>query len=198
MRYAVLILCACSTLSAQSVQLPPSLDEPMRGAVRVTNLTGRPPCELWTALEQLARQAQVRIGFEHTLDRGPAPWSGWANGNSVSLDGLTARQAFDRVLSHRPDYRWAEVDGVVVIRPATAWAPGGSVLNRPVGTFALVDDHPHHALHAMFQSATPSLFQEHTDLHLSSSFQRLNDPQATAPIDAPISVGFAGGAAARP
>ena len=135
----------------------------------------------------------MRIGFEQTLDCWSAPWSGWPGGNSLSLEGLTPRQAFDRLLSHRPDYRWAEIDGVVVIRPVPAWAPEGSVLNGPVAAFAVVDDHSHYTLHAIFLSARPSLFHEHTDLQLSSSFQRLDDPRATAPIDAPISLRFAGG-----
>ena len=140
MRFAVLIVCAGVTLSARAGQPPSPLDEPMQGPVRVTDVTRRPPCELWTALEQLARQAQVRIGFEQTPDCWSAPWSGWPGGNSLSLEGLTPRQAFDRLLSHRPDYRWAEIDGVVVIRPVPAWAPEGSVLNGPVAAFAVVDE----------------------------------------------------------
>ena len=114
-------------------------------------------------------------------------------GQSLSLDSLTPRQAIDRVLSQRPDYRWAEIDGVVVIRPVTAWAPGGSVLNATVAPFAVADEHPHLALHTLFQSSQPSLFQEHTDLQLSGNGRRLEDPGYEGLIDDPVSVRFAGG-----
>jgi hypothetical protein len=74
MRHLILVVCAGVTLSGQAVGPPSGLDTPMAGAIRVDDFTGRSPCHLWTALEQLARQAQVRIGFEQTLDCSPAPW----------------------------------------------------------------------------------------------------------------------------
>jgi hypothetical protein len=165
----------------------------MDATVRIADLTRGNPCHLWTAFEQLARQARVRIGFEQTLDCGPAPWVLRPHEESLNLGGLTPRQAFDRVLSSRPDYRWTEIDGVVVIRPVAAWASGGSVLNVPVAAFAVADEHPHHALHTVFLSSQPSLFQEHTDLGLSTNGRRLEDPGYEGLIDVPVSVKFAGG-----
>ena len=82
---------------------------------------------------------------------------------------------------------------MVVIRRVTAWAAGGSLLNAPVSTFAVTDKHPHHALHTVFQSSQPSLFQEHTDLRLSGNGRRLEDPGYEGLIDVPVSVKFAGG-----
>ena len=193
MRHLILFVCAGVTLSGQAVRPPSGLDLPMDTTVRIEDSTGGNPCHLWIALEQLARQARVRIGFEQTFDCSPAPWVMRPNGNSLNVRGLTPRQAFDRVLSQRPDYRWTEIDGVVVIRPVTAWAPGGSVLNAPVSAFTIADEHPHHSLHMVFQSSQPPLFQEHTDRKLSSSTRRLDDPHATTLIDAPVSVRFAGG-----
>ena len=193
MRHLILVVGAGVTLLGQAVGPPSGLDQPMGATVLVEDVTGSKPCHLWIALEQLARQAQVRIGFEQTLDCNPAAWVLRPNENSVNLGGLTPRQAFDRLLSQRPDYRWAEIDGVVVIRPVTAWAPGGSVLNAPVAAFTVADEHPHHALHTVFQSSQPPLFQEHTDLKLSSNRRRLDDPHSTALIDVPVSIRFAGG-----
>jgi hypothetical protein len=192
MRYAVLLVCAGITLSAQTAPHLPGLDEPMRGTVRVIDPAARPPCELWESVEQLARQAQVRIGFEQDPGCRPGgrprePYDRQA----VTLDGLTPRAAFDRLLSHRSDYRWAIIDGVAVFRPTTAWA-AGSPLDHAVAPFSAAD-HPHHVLHTLLQSARPSLFQEHVDALLSSYAKRLDDPQAVAPIDAPVSVSFAGG-----
>lgn len=192
MRYAALIACAGITLSAQATPPVPGLDEPMRGEVRVVDPAAAPPCDLWESVEQLARHAQVRVGFEQTPDCRPAgrrrlPYERPA----VTLDGLTPRAAFDRLLSHRSGYQWAVIDGVAVFRPAAAWA-AGSPLDHAVAPF-VVSDHPHHALHTVLQSARPSLFQEHVDVALSSYGRRYYDPHAVAPIDAPVSVTFAGG-----
>lgn len=193
MRHLILAVCAGVTLSGQAVRPTAGLDRPMGATVLIEDLTGRNPCRLWTALEQLARQAQVRIGFEQTLDCSPAPWVLRPYEGSLNLGGLTPRQAIDRVLSQRPDYRWAEVDGVAVIRPLVAWTPTGSVLNAPVAPFTVVDEHPHLALHTVFQSSQPSLFLEHTDLRLSGNGRRLDDPGYEGLIDVPVSVRFAGG-----
>lgn len=111
----------------------------------------------------------------------------------MNVGGLTPRQAIDRILAQRPDYRWIEVEGVAVIRPVTAWTPKGSVLNAPVAAFAVVDEHPHLALHTLFQSSQPSLYQEHTDLRLSANGRRLDDPGYAGLIDVPVSMNFAGG-----
>jgi hypothetical protein len=193
MRHVILVLCAGVTLSAQSARPHSGFDTPMTGAIQVEDLSGRNPCHLWTALEQLARQAQVRIGFEQTLDCSPAPWVLRPYGPSLSLDGLTPRQAIERILAQRPDYRWTEVDGVAVIRPVTAWTPAGSVLNARVAAFTVADEHPHLALHTLFQSSQPPLFLEHTDLRLSGNGRRLDDPGYAGLIDVPVSVKFAGG-----
>jgi hypothetical protein len=193
MRHLILVVCAGVTLSGQAGRPPSGLDRPLGATVLVEDLTGRNPCHLWTALEQLARQAQVRIGFEQTLDCSPAPWVLRPYEGSLNVGGLTPRQAFDRILSQRPDYRWAEIDGLVVVRPVTAWTPNGSVLNSPVAAFAVADEHPHYALHTVFQSSQPSLFHEHTDLRLSGNGRRLDDPAYEGLIDMPVSVQFAGG-----
>ncbi len=192
MRYAALIACAGITLSAQTAPPLPGLDEPMRGEVRVIDPAARPPCELWESVEQLARHAQVRVGFEQVPGCRPGgrprePYDRQA----VTLDGLTPRAAFDRLLSHRSDYRWAVLDGVAVFRPTTAWA-AGSPLDHAVAPFA-VSEHPHHALHTVLESARPSLFQEHVDVALSSYARRYYEPHAVAPIDTLVSITFAGG-----
>ena len=197
MRQLILVVCAGVTLSGQAVRPPSELDMPMTGTVLVEDLSGRNPCHLWTALEQLVRQARVRIGFEHTLDCRPAPWALKPYGGSLDLSGLTPRQAIDRVLAQRPDDRWVEVDDVAVVRPVTAWAPEGSVLNAPVSPFAVADEHPHHVLHTLFRSSQPSLFQEHTDVLLSSNVRRHLDQQSTSSIDTPMSLRFAGGNVAQ-
>lgn len=188
-----LVLVACASLSAQAAPPLPGLDAPLRGEVSVIDPARQPPCALWTSLEQLARHAGVRMGFEQTLDCRPATWTRQPYEHpALQLDGLTVRAAFDRLLAHRRDYQWAVVDGLVLFRPRAAWA-NGSVLNRPVEAFTVTGQHPHHVLHAVLQATRPSLFREHVDAQLSSDGRRRHDPEAVAPLDAPIAVWFGGG-----
>jgi hypothetical protein len=193
MRHLILVGCASVMLSGPAVGPPSGLDQPMGATVLVEDVVGRNPCLLWTALEQLARHARVRTGFEQTIDCSPAPWVLRPDEGTLNLGGLTPRQAIDKLLAQRPDYRWMEVDGVAVIRPVTAWTPAGSVLNAPVKAFAVTDTHPHLALHAVFQSSQPSLFLDHTDLQLSVNGRRRENPGYEGLIDRPVSVTFNGG-----
>jgi hypothetical protein len=193
MRHLILVGCASVTLAGQAVAPPSRLDQPMGATVFVEGVDERNPCLLWTALEQLARHARVRIGFEQTLDCSPAPWVLRPDEGSLNLGGLTPRQAIDSMLARRPDYRWMEVDGVAVIRPVTAWTPAGSVLNAPVTAFAVTKTHPHLALHTVFQSSRPLLFLDHMDLRLSVNGRRGQDPGYQGLIDSPVSVRFDGG-----
>lgn len=193
MRCFVLVAYAGVSLLAQAAPPLNDLDAPLRGEVRVTDPARQPPCSLWTSLEQLARHAGVRLGFEQTLDCRPATWTRQPYEHPAApLDGLSVRAAFDRLLAHRPDYQWTVVDGVVLVRPRAAWT-NGSVLNRPVGAFAATGRHPHHVLHTVLQATRPSLFREHVDAQLSSYGRRRDEPEAVAPIDAPIAVTFGGG-----
>ncbi|MGE0359092.1 MAG: hypothetical protein AB7H93_21755 [Vicinamibacterales bacterium] len=193
MLYLALVACAGIPLAAQVAPPVPGLDEPMRGAVHVIDPATRPPCQVWTSLEQVARHAQVRMGFEHTLDCHLAAWTRQPYARpALRLDGLTPRQAFDRLLAHRADYQWRMIDGVAVFRPRAAWVTG-SVLNRPVAPTSARDQHPHDLLHTVLQLTRPSLFQDHIDVQRSSYWRRNDDPSAVAPIDTPVSVAFAGG-----
>lgn len=182
-----------------------SLDVPVRAGIRVAALDPAKPCELWRTVEEVARFAGVRIGFEHMPDCHPGGRERRAYGPSIALDGLTPRLVFDQIVQMRPEFAWREIEGVVVIRPVRAWQDPAHLLHRPVEPFAVARTHPHLVLHRLLQAAQPSLFQPHEDLQLSSLGRRLDDPSATGRIDVPISVEFPGGtvlqalnAAARP
>ena len=192
MRHLLPILFVTSTMSVLGGQRPPPLDIPVAGQFRAADPTLRDPCTLWTTIEQMARQGRVRVGFENTA----GCWLGSADlspgEGALNLDGLTPREAFDRLVHLRPDFRWNEMDGVVVIRPAAAWDDPAGILSRPVARFAVESAHVHNALHVVLQSAHPTLFWPHIDVQLSSTGNP-GDPPAAALIDAPISVKFSGG-----
>jgi hypothetical protein len=147
---------------------------------------------LWTSVEQLARRTQVLVGFEQTPDCRLAPSALRAGDSGLDLTGLTAREAFDRLIIADPRYRWQEVGQLVVIRPVAAWIDPTNLLNREVRPFKVENAHVHTVLHELLQAAMPSLFIPHTDLQLSSN-GRPDNPRPPAWIDTPVSLAYRGG-----
>jgi hypothetical protein len=153
-------------VAAQDVS---KLDAPVGGEFRIDNPLGRSLCGLWNALDQLARRARVLVGFENTPDCRLSFWGALAPGEgALDLTGMTARQALDQLVALDSAYRWQEMDGVAVIRPIAAWDDPTNMLNRPTAAFNVADAQVHEALHVLLQAVTPSLFEPHTDLKLSS------------------------------
>jgi hypothetical protein len=70
----------------------------------------------------------------------------------VTLEGLTARQALDRLVQLDSRYHWVETDGVIVLRPLEAWADASHFLHRTSTSFHLDAGNYAGALHAV-QSA---------------------------------------------
>ena len=121
-------------------------------------------CALWTAVEQLARQARWRVGFEATTRCHPGRKTLEAGDVAVTFDGMSAIEALDGLLQLSPEFRWRELDGIVVIRPKLAWADPTNALNRAVGQFSVSGAHPHFAVHAALEAALPPLLVPHTEL----------------------------------
>jgi len=189
---AFVMLAVCAT--SLSARRPSPLDTPVEGPFRLIGPRVRQDCtSWWPTAEQFAQKVHVRVGFETT----PQCWLGGGGAHpfapTLTFDGLSPREALDRLMEMRPEFAWREVDGVVVIRPVPAWMATGHVLQTRVGPFVVEGVHPHHALHTMLDSAQPSLLWPHTDLSLSSLGRRLFDPAATGLIDEPVTVRFTGG-----
>jgi hypothetical protein len=160
-----LVVALAQSVGAQNVS---RLDAPVGGEFRIDNPLGRSPCSFWNVLAQLAQRTRVFVGFENT----PDCWTGGrvlASGEgALDLTGMTARQALDHLVALESSYRWQEIDGVAVIRPVAAWDDPTNMLNRPTAAFNVANAHVHEVLHVLLQAVTPSLFEPHTDLKLSS------------------------------
>src|SRR5688572_17182724 len=52
--------------------------------------------------------------------------------DQISLRGLTAREALDRLIALDPRYRWFESEGVILVRPLVAWTDPDHFLHRTV------------------------------------------------------------------
>lgn len=78
-------------------------------------------------------------------------------GERVSLRGLTAREALDRLVQLDARYRWAERDGVLIVRPVTAWDHPAHFLHRTVSV-AFTDQNVGGALSALLTAIGPTKF----------------------------------------
>lgn len=168
-----------------------SLEAPVKGPFRVIALRPDAPCFVWPTVEQIARVAGIRVGFEHPAGCPPYGRSRNAGPNAIVMDGWSPRQALDFVTDKYPQFAWREIDDVAVMRPMAAWTDASNVLHRRVTAWSASQVHPHHALHALLQHASPSLFLDHTDVNISPEGTRLDGPARL--IDEPIDVEFAGG-----
>ena len=90
----------------------------------------------WTSFSQLFQSLQLPWGFESVgaFDDGPAPWeeSDSTPTALIVTNGLTLRQLLDAIVDADSRYEWRVVNGVVVMRPAAAWADAGHPLHRAV------------------------------------------------------------------
>jgi hypothetical protein len=80
-----------------------------------------------------------------------------SRGERVSLRGLTAREALDRLVQLDARYRWVERDGVLIVRPVIAWDHPGHFLHRTV-SLAFTDQNVGGALSALLTAIGPTKF----------------------------------------
>src|SRR5262245_10244471 len=102
---------------------------------------------LAASLASIARASGVLIGFETVLDadEGVAgTWSGvWA------VRGQRVGDALDRLVGLHTAYEWRSTNGVIHVRPRSAFADPKHFLNQLAGRVELKDALP---LHATFQA----------------------------------------------
>jgi hypothetical protein len=138
------------------------LDDPVRGDFRVDSPRAD-SCAGHTAVDQIARQAHVPVGFEQTSDCGLSRRKRTADPTGMTLTGMSARQALDHLMTLMPDYSWREIDGVAVVRPTVKWEDPTDVLNFPAAAFRVTGGSANDALHQALHAVTPSVFYPHVD-----------------------------------
>jgi hypothetical protein len=97
-------------------------------------------------LASIARSSGALIGFETMLDTeqglGRTEFGWWLRGKKVS-------EALDDLIALHPGYEWRSVNGVIHVRPQTAFANPNHFLNHAAGPLDLKDALP---LHATFEA----------------------------------------------
>jgi len=158
----LLVLAAALVLSASDG----SGSESQTSALRTFYLTDprSGPCALWTAMEQWARQARVRVGFEAALQCSPGRKVLEAGYEAVVFERTTPTRALELLLQLAPDFTWRNVGGIVVVRPKQAWTDPGSPLKQPLQPFQVTGAHPQIAVHEALEAAQPPLLMPQTAL----------------------------------
>jgi len=157
------------------------LDDRIDGELRV-DAWFLSPCKMGLAIDQIARGADVLVGFQNTRDCWLNPRSPAGPNTGAVLMGVSAREAFDKLVELMPDYRWKEIDGVVVVRPNAAWDDPRDPLNFVTGPFDVKNVHVNDVLEVMLHAVVEPLVAPH-----------LTVVNPNRPIDNLVSVTFPGG-----
>jgi hypothetical protein len=95
-------------------------------------------CVAPSIVVRISRALEIPAGVEFFAERcrthPPDPLA-----EEIELNGLTVREAFDKLVSIDPRYRWLESEGVVIFRPLAAWTDPNHFLNRPIPDFRVTD-----------------------------------------------------------
>ena len=182
MQSMLVVLLVATLVPLLAIQNTSKLDDPIVGAWHIENPRFLPPCHSFRAVDQLARQANVLVGFENTPRCPPSSRSLIGASASETLTDMSARQAFDHLMALMPMYSWKEMNGIIVVRPKVAWNDPGNPLNLPTNSFEATNEQPDQVLHTALQAVMPSLFFPHEDV-----------PRPDGPITRPVTVSFSGG-----
>lgn len=102
------------------------------------------PCEVPSVVMWIARVTQIPGGIEWLPDdclpvRRPA--GSEIVREKVYLTGKRVGDALNELITVDPRYAWIESEGVVVVRPVTAWANQQHFLHRAIRPFVVSEQH---------------------------------------------------------
>jgi hypothetical protein len=106
---------------------------------RLVATTPLDPCGVAYLAARISEIARVPAGIEFVpgCARYEAPRP--AGAEEMSLQGLTAEEALDRLIAIDPRYRWTETEGMILVRPLEAWTDAHHFLNTTVSEFGFAD-----------------------------------------------------------
>jgi hypothetical protein len=137
--------------------------EPQRGPLASQKVTNAPlvaielPANDHAVFETamlILRGGNVRFGLEGPALDPAIPLVDFARPPEqvVVLSGLTIREALDKLVAANPRFRWSESDGMIVARIASN---GGSLTDRRLPQFVVVNASPRAAMEALVKALAP-------------------------------------------
>jgi len=189
LRWTVSLLLATVALSllvtGQSLHGASKLDRLRAAQFRVSDYVVFANCAMFELFDQVARAANVPLGFESLPGCGFGRRTIVPAGLGRVLDASTPREAFDEVAALNRNFQWQEIDGMVIVRPTAAWDDPQNLLNLPAHAFQLMNVAADDALSRVLDAATPRV-------HYVQTRARVHGP-----LEAPVSVDFSGGTLLR-
>jgi hypothetical protein len=142
MRYPAALFLVVALAAGAGAQEPFSLDAPVENFQLPRSI---PPCGITTALARLARKNPMLVGLERAPGCEANKYPTLDLSDAELLNDVPLRAVLDRRVALVPDYSWRDVDGVAVVRPASAWTDTKGLLAAPVPAFHGPYDHsvPH-------------------------------------------------------
>jgi hypothetical protein len=130
------ILAAVISVQVSAIAGQEPLERVIRESIRVRVPVSE--CVVPAIVVRISRALEIPAGVESFPEvcraHPPNPLS-----EEIDFYGLTARAAFDKLVSIDPRYRWLESEGVVVFRPLAAWSDPYHFLHRSITDFAVSD-----------------------------------------------------------
>ena len=138
-------------------------------------------------LRSIAHASGVLIGFETML----APEEG-TSGTEFGwwLRGKTVREALDSLIALHPGYEWRSVNGVIHVRPESAFTNRDHFLNHAAGPLAMKDALPLQATFAVHRVFVPACVIRHPIYTDQRDEFLKNEPEA---MRTPVTFSFKGG-----
>jgi hypothetical protein len=115
------------------------------------------PCAVTNTAFQVARVVGEPIGIEGWPEPCPVPPPRSIEDTTewLTLTGLNAAEALDRLMQVDSRYEWREMDGVIVVRPRIAWTDPDHFLHRTVNSFTVRNQHLGGTLEAVIDTLGP-------------------------------------------
>jgi hypothetical protein len=110
------------------------------------------------SLASIARTSGVLIGFETKLDVGSRARK---TRFGSSLRGKKVSEALDDLMAIHKDYEWHSFNGVIHVRPQSAFADANHFLNQVIGPLELTDALPLHATFEVHRVFVPDCVVNH-------------------------------------
>jgi hypothetical protein len=163
MQILLIILAAVFALPASASAGQQPLERVIGESIRIR--VPLAPCVVPGIIVRISRALEIPAGIEYLPDecrlQTPDP-----SASEEELSGLTAREAFDKLVSLDSRYRWLESDGVVIVRPLAAWADPNHFLHRSIPDFSVSDVGIARAFAAVQGALYPQIVSSRPDLDL--------------------------------
>jgi hypothetical protein len=104
------------------------------------------PCAVPAIAARISEITGIPAGIEFVPGCALADPKRPPGADEISLQGLTAEEALDRLIASDPRYRWAEVDGMILVRPLDAWTDVHHFMNATISDFGFLNQNVEAAL----------------------------------------------------